>query len=124
MKKTESTVYVGIVTYNSARAVSACLDALSHQTYSSLRITLVDNCSTDTTRSLIRNYPNVTFIQNTKNVGFGKAHNQIIRNIKFQSQDYYLALNPDTILDHGYIRRIVQCCKSHNTDWGTGTLYK
>ncbi len=90
-------VSISIVTYNSSSVIENCINSIFENTKDlTFEIILIDNCSEDNTAQIINEkFPNITFIQNTKNVGFGKAHNQTF---KISKGKYFLILNPDTIL--------------------------
>ncbi|MFN1836249.1 glycosyltransferase [Balneola sp. MJW-20] len=61
-----------------------------------LEIFVVDNNSGDDSIKYLRSrFPEVHYIQNEENVGFGKANNQAIRKAKGQ---YTLIINPDTLV--------------------------
>ena len=50
------------------------------QTYQDFSVRIIDNASVDHVGEFMReNYPQVTVIRNTRNLGFGGAHNQGIR---------------------------------------------
>ncbi len=52
----DALVSVVIPTYNSEEYISGCLDATIRQTYSNIEILLVDNGSSDSTKSICREY--------------------------------------------------------------------
>lgn len=117
------TVHVGIVTYNSADDLPDCMARLRAQTYTPYRIVIVDNASTDhTVRWLQDHAPDVPLIQNTDNVGFGRAHNQIVRYCAPGPDEFYLALNPDVRLEPDYIAELVDAITAHSAGWATGKL--
>lgn len=61
-----------------------------------MEIIVVDNCSSDgSVDYLLKLFPQVLFIANTDNVGFGKACNQGLSAAK---GEYILFLNPDTLV--------------------------
>ena len=98
-------VSVLITTYNSAKFLAKCFGSLRLQTYRSLEIIVVDNCSTDETRSLLKALSSeFTIIFNEENVGFSAAQNQAIRVAK---GDWLLSLNPDVVLDPEFVTKIV-----------------
>lgn len=88
---------VSIVTYNAEQDIRACLEALKRQTYSEFNLFIVDNASTDNTRSLIREIcPEATLIENDANLGFGAGHNIAISQT---DAEWILLLNADAVLD-------------------------
>jgi GT2 family glycosyltransferase len=85
-----------IVTWNSAADIDACIDSLNfgHE----FEVIVVDNASTDDTRSLLAQHHHVSVIANERNEGFARANNQGLR---IATGDYVLLLNPDTKVDLG-----------------------
>ncbi|MCI4626125.1 MAG: glycosyltransferase family 2 protein [Candidatus Magnetoovum sp. WYHC-5] len=100
------TLTISIVTYNSKHVIAPCLDSIiSTVNNVDYEIIVVDNASTDATAKYIKNnYPSVTLIANTENIGFGRAHNQAFKNAKGQ---FFLILNPDTIIHENTIERLI-----------------
>ncbi len=89
-------VSVGLVTWNSAACLPACLTALRHQNCDRVELIVVDNASTDQSVELVKQYyPRARMTVNDANTGFSHAHNQAIRESRGV---YYLALNPDIFL--------------------------
>lgn len=125
MKNRQPTVYIGIVTYNSAAHMSTCVRALFTQTYKPLHIIVFDNNSTDNIKKIIQRYKKfVSFRQSHKNLGFGSGHNAILKAITLKDSDYYMVLNPDAELMPDCIETLVRSCQKHNAQWATGKLYK
>ena len=86
---------ISIVTYNSRDVVGKCLSGLS----SGIMTRLYDNASTDGTVALVRKeFPHVTVTAGAENIGFGRAHNE---NIRQASTPFVLVLNPDCFPDTG-----------------------
>jgi GT2 family glycosyltransferase len=99
-------VTVGLVTWNSAPHLPACLEALADQRYRRLELVVVDNASSDDSLSLVAaRWPAAAVKRNSVNEGFSAAHNRAIRQ---SSGVYYLALNPDVVLDPYYLARLVE----------------
>lgn len=117
-------IYIGVVTYNSARVIRACLRALLSQSYQPVVIVVLDNNSSDKTCDIVRSYPRVRLVEQKINSGFGSAHNAIISSLKMRDTDYYLAVNPDAILSKTYCAGLVAGCQKHKASWGTGKLYR
>jgi hypothetical protein len=87
---------VVIVSYNCAPLLAACLDSLEQVEDVDLRVIVVDNASSDSTRALLRSrYPWVRSIALDANVGFAAANNVGLAEI---DTEYVLLLNPDTVV--------------------------
>jgi GT2 family glycosyltransferase len=99
-------VSVLITTYNSDRFLEACLDSLRRQVYSSLEVIIVDNASSDSTKTLLANAsPAIRVIYNEKNIGFAAAQNQAARLAK---GDWLLSLNPDVVLSPDFVLKALE----------------
>lgn len=114
-----SKVSVIIVSYNVSNFLLLCLDSV----YKALvnitsEIIVVDNNSEDNSVDMIKNtYPNVTLIENKKNVGFGKANNQ---GVAISSGEYILFLNPDTIVQEDFFAKSIAYLDEHPTAGSIG----
>ncbi|CAL2088841.1 glycosyltransferase family 2 protein [Tenacibaculum sp. 190524A05c] len=62
------------------------------------KLFLVDNSTSKFTNATILNHPDVVYIFNNRNLGFGRANNLVIDSIKDVSE-FHLILNPDTKFD-------------------------
>ena len=97
-------VSVVVVTYDSERDISRCVDSILRQTYSPLEALVIDNDSTDRTEEIVRRFGDrVRFVKNTTNEGFAAAHNQGIRRTEGK---YYLALNPDVEMTPNFVEEL------------------
>lgn len=112
MADTSPMVIVGIVTYNSVPDLPRCFPALRAQTYPHLRVILLDNASQDDSAAWVRaNAPEVELLINETNVGYGRAHNQIIRHAAPAEDEFYLPLNPDVRMEAEYIALLVEAAQ-------------
>lgn len=84
-----------IVTHDSSAVIGACLDSLRGK---AADVLVIDNASTDSTASAVREYPGVTFIANKRNRGFAGAVNQGVGAL---DNELVLLLNPDAALRTG-----------------------
>lgn len=95
-----------IVTFNSGRYISNCLSSL-REALRGVRadVTVYDNASTDDTIDRINAFSEVRCVIGAENMGFARACN----NLADQSVgDYLLFINPDTVLDSGAIRALLE----------------
>lgn len=85
-----------IVLYNEFDLVKKCLSSVFGNRVKQMEIILVDNSSDKTGhKGLLNKYPEIKYIQNNKNLGFGGASNVGIKNAKGK---YILILTPDMFL--------------------------
>lgn len=88
-------ISVIVVNYNGADFVKKCVESLLNQQQVTFEIIVVDNQSQDDSVSILRQFePQITFIANHDNKGFGRANNQAF---KLSSGRYIFMLNPDAI---------------------------
>jgi len=101
-------VSVIIISYNVRSYLAHAIDAIMKSDYGELEIIVVDNNSYDGTCEYLKeNYDHVSsinVISNSENVGFGRAVNQAG---KVATGEYYLILNPDTIIEEETISVLV-----------------
>lgn len=101
-----------IVNWNTRELLLDCLASV-YATVSGLRfeVFLVDNASSDGSVAAVRTeYPQVTVIQNEKNLGFAAANNKALR---IMQGKYALLLNTDTVLTEGAIAKLFACLENH-----------
>jgi len=95
-----------MVTYNSDRYIRRCLDAVLRQEGVPLDVVVVDNASTDNTRTILRSYRRrIRTILSSRNLGFAAAQNQAIA---ASTSEWVLTLNPDVLLQPDFIRALVE----------------
>lgn len=71
-----------------------------------VKLYLVDNSPTDKLRNIITD-ARVEYSFNGKNLGFGKAHNQVLRET-LNNSSYHIVLNPDVIISEGTIEKLYE----------------
>ncbi|RYF86948.1 MAG: glycosyltransferase [Chitinophagaceae bacterium] len=91
------TLSVIIVNYNVKYFLEQCLHSVTKAAAQvQTEIIVIDNHSTDDSLAYLRpKFPQVIFLQNETNSGFGKACN---RGLQAASGDFILFLNPDTLV--------------------------
>ena len=68
----------------------------------------------DLKKQLLKKYPNIKYILSDKNIGYGAAHNKVIRLAKTR---YVFVLNPDTILDKNCIKNLISYSNKLNNNF-------
>ena len=91
----EPKIYFIIVTYNAMKWAERCFSSLRISSVS-VQVIVIDNCSEDGTQDYIKNnFPEVNFIQNQENLGFGKANNLGIEKAYKEGADFFYLMNQD-----------------------------
>ncbi|MGF1571998.1 MAG: glycosyltransferase family 2 protein [Sumerlaeia bacterium] len=95
------------VTYNNGAFLRQMLDALFSQPKELFEAILIDNCSTDDSLRIAREFEaqGLQIIANTQNLGFGGANNQAA---KLARGEVLFLLNPDAILPEGGLLQIAE----------------
>jgi N-acetylglucosaminyl-diphospho-decaprenol L-rhamnosyltransferase len=111
-------VTVVVVNYNAAHLLDrmfAALDAARGTL--KLQLIVVDNASCDGSVDILRaRFPEVELIENTTNVGFGRANNQALAHARGR---YVLLLNTDAFMSPDTLRKTVDFMDAHS---GCGVL--
>ena len=100
-----------VVTWNSIRDISACIESLQAQTYALKEIIVIDNASRDGTAELVRErFPMVELDVRDENEGFARGNN-----IGFSKTDadWILTLNPDARLDPDFISILLKAAENN-----------
>lgn len=108
-----------IVNYNVKEFLTQCLDSIfKSQTQYNYEVIVVDNSSRDSGRDVIcSTFEHITWIDNSENVGFGRANNQGFSRAKGV---YTLILNPDTVLQEDTLEKCISYLLAHPEVGGLG----
>ena len=105
--------YIIIVTYNGEKWIQKCLSSVMKSDIKH-NIIVIDNASNDNTSNIIKDYfPEVELIENTENIGFGRANNIGIKKAYDESADFIFLLNQDAYVEKDTIRKLVNIAKSN-----------
>lgn len=97
-------VSVIIPNFNGENFIANCLDSMMVQSFSTfghMEIIVVDDCSSDGSVDIIKNYENVMLLENPVNSGFDKSVNQ---GILASRGKYCLLLNNDVVADPDFVK--------------------
>lgn len=100
------------VSYNTADMTKKAIELVKQSKHQlNLEIFVVDNASRDGSAEMIaQTFPDVTLISNTRNVGFGRANNQVLPHFRGR---YVLLLNTDAFVEVDTIQNTVAFMESH-----------
>ena len=105
-------ILVIIVTYNAMKWVDRCFNSLAHSSVP-VDVYVIDNGSTDGTQDYIQSkYPNVIFVQNDKNEGFGAANNKGMLYAIKNGYKYIYLLNQDAWVEPNAFRELTKVMES------------
>lgn len=102
-------VSIIIPVYNQLHLTRNCIASVKEHTDEAYEIIVVNNGSTDKTKSVLNKLPFVKLIDNKTNMGFAKACNQGIR---ASSGELVLLLNNDTLVSKNWLSNLIRCIKS------------
>lgn len=115
-----------IVSYNVHLFLEQCLRSVfAARGTTELEVFVVDNASDDDTPQFLRErfpaeqYPELHIEANTRNVGFGRANNQVIERAQGR---YVLFLNPDTVLTEETLTRCLDFAQQHDDLGALGVM--
>ena len=117
-------VSIVVVTWNSARYLPRCLEAIRAQTHRDLEVIAVDNASSDDSLVLFAAQDDgrrIRAIRNDTNRGFSAAVNQAIAVAR---GTFVLLLNPDCFLAADYISQLLPAFDDEHVGSATGLLYR
>ncbi len=102
---------IGFITYGKSTSayLPYFLDSLYKQSHLGFEILVVD-CTDDGDKSnaeILKKYPQINIIQEGKNLGFAKSYNLMINKAARNGAEYFLAINPDMILDKRAIKKML-----------------
>ena len=104
-------ITISLVLFRSEKVVFQCLKSISKVK----KIIIFDNSNDVALKKTInRDYPNIDYILSKKNIGYGAAHNKVLRLAK---TPYVFVLNPDTILEKNCIKKLVDGSNKLNNDF-------
>ena len=108
-------VCVTIVNTNEKKEIESSLESLFFDSKNSglnIAVVVVNNASLDSADDLASKFPNLTIIKNTRNEGFGKAHNRAFASVPAK---YYFVLNPDTEFpaSQNFLRHLYDFMEAH-----------
>ena len=97
-----------IPVFNNLDYTIDCLRAISEFTQTNYEVIIINNASSDGTAETLGGIDQLTLINNTKNIGFGRACNQGAAEAR---GEYVVFLNNDTLPQPGWLSALVACAE-------------
>lgn len=116
MDENKVKIYIGFIIYGktTAKYLPYFLPSLKAQAYRNFKILAVDNSEAGDSENAVylkNNFPEIELTRAEKNLGFAKAFNLMIRQATKDGADYFLALNPDMILEPDAVGELIEAVK-------------
>ena len=106
-------VFAITLNWNGKDDTIECLASLKTLNYPNYGIVVVDNGSTDGSVSALRaQYPDITIIENGRNLGYAEGFNVGLRYAYENGADYFLIMNNDTVIDPHALTELVKVAET------------
>lgn len=116
--KKKNEIVAIVVTYNRASLLEECVSALLGSSYPT-DILIVDNASTDDTRSVVEKFDDSIHYCNTgSNIGGAGGFNIGLKKAYEMGYQYFWLMDDDTIVNCDSLERIMNCVGLLNSEWG------
>lgn len=117
-------VSVIIPNYNSEKYIKRCLDALLNQEYKVDEIIVVDDCSTDKSKEIIKQYTekydNIFLEENKTNKGVSFSRN---KGIEIAKSEYIVFCDPDDWYEKDAIKKMMEYKTRYDADYVVAGYY-
>lgn len=101
-----------IPAYNCENYISKCLESIFNQTYKNVEVIVVDDCSTDNTFEILKNYENIKLLSTTINSRQGVARN---KGLDSCTGDYILFIDSDdSLYDNTVLNKLANLINTQN----------
>lgn len=118
-------VSIIITTYNTEKYLTNCLESVINQTLRDIEIICIDDCSTDKTINILRNFQKkdsrIKIIQMDKNRGCSYSRNIGIINA---TGEYVAFIDGDDVIDYDFYEKLYNNAIKNNADISKGELLK
>jgi GT2 family glycosyltransferase len=102
---TNPSVAVVILNYNGRDFLQQFLPSVLGSSYSNKEIIVVDNCSTDDSIEVLKQFSDIKILHLNKNYGFAEGYNNAMQKV---TADYYVLLNSDVEVTSQWIEPIIE----------------
>lgn len=118
----EEKVDILIATYNGEKYLKEQIESILNQTYKNIQIIISDDCSTDKTREILKEYEKnkkiVVFYQE-KNLGYVKNFEFLLKQVR---SNFYMLSDQDDVWKKEKIEKTIGKLKNENLDLVFGDL--
>lgn len=105
-------VFIVVLNYNGKAVTCNCLKSVAAVDYANYQLVLVDNRSADgSLEQAKKDFPDFTYLQNNKNLGFSAGNNVGIKYALEKGADYVLLLNNDTLVEKNFLTELINAAE-------------
>ena len=108
---------VAIPTYNGSKTIRTMLDILLPQVTEDVEVIISDNCSTDETPTIVKDYisryPFIGYSRTENNIG---ADGNFLRCMRISNGKYVMLLSDDDVLIEGSMTKIIKFLKHNDVE--------
>jgi len=106
-----TSITVAIPCYNEATFIDQTLRSINHQSLRPSEIIVVDDGSSDTSRTIVKRHTNVRLISHKKNLGIASARNTAWKNA---SGEIIVFIDADAPADYRLVKSLIGCYENGN----------
>jgi GT2 family glycosyltransferase len=103
---------IGFITYNdlTAKYLPYFLQSLKEQTFQDFQLLVFDNSEAEMNANadFLASYPKLEYLRVGENIGFAQAYNLLLARAAEIRSEYFLAINPDVILEQDAVRLLIE----------------
>ncbi|RIK06682.1 MAG: hypothetical protein DCC49_11150 [Acidobacteria bacterium] len=116
-------VWAVVLNWHDADGTTSCVNALQDCGYPELTVLIVDNGSTDGSDSVLHStFPNCEFLQTGENLGYAGGNAAGMLYAIERGAFAVLVINPDCIVEHGFLEPLVKELVDHAETGATGPI--
>lgn len=111
-----------LATYNGEKYIKEQVESILNQTYENIRIIISDDCSTDNTRQVLKEYENnekIKIFYQEKNLGYVKNFEFLLKQVK---SNLYMLSDQDDVWKKEKVEKSVEKIESEKLDLVFGDL--
>lgn len=109
-------ISVIVAVYNTEKYLDRCIESLLNQTYKNIELVIVEDCSTDSSRKLLKKYKgnkNVKVFYNRENRGLSYSRNY---GLKKSTGDFIGYIDSDDYVEPDYYEKLMSSIKDNKSD--------
>lgn len=109
-------ISVIVAVYNTEKYLDRCIESLLNQTYKNMELVIVEDCSTDSSRKLLKKYKenkNIKVFYNKENRGLSYSRNY---GLKKSTGDFIGYIDSDDYVEPDYYEKLMSSIKDNKSD--------